>query len=62
MPLWIDLGELTDDEDLPAINENCPWCGAILSMDEIDRGRCASCGSVFDSSQYLDDESEDEDE
>jgi len=62
MPLWIDLGELTEDDGPPATDECCPWCGAILSMDEIDRGRCGACGSIFDSSQYIDDESEDEDE
>ena len=61
MPLWIDLGELTGEE-VPTLDDNCPWCGAILSMDEIDRGRCASCGSVFDSSQYSYDESEDDNE
>ncbi len=61
MPLWIDLGELTG-EDVPTLDDCCPWCGAMLSMDEIDRGRCASCGSVIDSSQYFDDESEEEED
>jgi len=60
MPLWIDLFELTDDDGPPIGADCCPWCNAILSMDEIMRGRCGACGSVFDSSQYSDDESEED--
>ena len=49
MPLWIDLGELTDDEVAQSWDEWCPMC--------LEPWDFCECGYV---NNY--DESEDEDE